>query len=116
MKESINKTFNHFKVHTQYSICEGAIKIDALKDFCKTNKIKSVGLSDHSNYEENGLEILKWSVCEDIEFVENQMPKMIIDVNILDSKIEETSTFLVMCSVYNYEYLNKNTTDQWRIQ
>ena len=37
-----------------------------------------------------------------IEFVENQMPKMIIDVNILDSKVEETSTFLVMCSVYNY--------------
>ena len=37
-----------------------------------------------------------------IEFVENQMPKMIIDVNILDSKVEKTSTYLVMCSVYNY--------------
>ena len=37
-----------------------------------------------------------------IEFVENQMPKMIIDVNILDSKVEETSTYLVMCIVYNY--------------
>ena len=32
-----------------------------------------------------------------IEFVENQMPKMIIDVNILDSKVEKTSTYLVMC-------------------
>ena len=49
MKESIDKTFNHFKVHTQYSICEGAIKIDQLKDFCKTNKIKSLGLSDTYN-------------------------------------------------------------------
>ena len=37
-----------------------------------------------------------------IEFVENQMPKMIIDVNILDSKVEKTSTYLIMCSVYNY--------------
>ena len=37
-----------------------------------------------------------------IEFVENQMPKMIFDVNILDSKVEGTSTYLVMCSVYNY--------------
>ena len=37
-----------------------------------------------------------------IYFVENQMPKMIIDVNILDSKVEKTSTYLVMCSVYNY--------------
>ena len=49
MKESINKTFNHFKVHTQYSICEGALKIEQLKDFCKNNKIKSLGLSDTHN-------------------------------------------------------------------
>ncbi len=46
MKDSINKTFNHFKVHTQYSICEGAIKINELKEFCKKNKIKSLGISD----------------------------------------------------------------------
>ncbi len=49
MKESFNKTFNQFKIHTQYSICEGAIKIDQLKDFCKKNKIKSAGLSDTYN-------------------------------------------------------------------
>ena len=49
MKESNNKTFNHFKLHTQYSICEGAIKIDQLKEFCKKNKIKSLGLSDTYN-------------------------------------------------------------------
>ncbi len=44
-----NKNFNHIKIHTQYSICEGAIKIDDLKNFCKENKIKSVGLSDTNN-------------------------------------------------------------------
>ena len=49
MKESVNKTFNQFKIHTQYSICEGAVKIDQLKDFCKKNKIKSLGLSDSYN-------------------------------------------------------------------
>ena len=49
MKESFNKTFNQFKIHTQYSICEGAIKIDQLKDFCKKNQIKSIGLSDTYN-------------------------------------------------------------------
>ena len=49
MKESINNTFNHFKIHTQYSICEGAVKIDQLKDYCKKNKIKSLGLSDTYN-------------------------------------------------------------------
>ncbi len=49
MKDSVNKTFNHFKIHTQYSICEGAVKIDELKDFCKKNKIRSLGLSDTLN-------------------------------------------------------------------
>ena len=46
MKDSINKKFNHLKIHTQYSICEGTIKIDQLKDFCKKNKIQSLGISD----------------------------------------------------------------------
>ena len=49
MKESANQTFNHLKIHTQYSICEGAVKIDDLKDFCKKSKIKSLGLSDTYN-------------------------------------------------------------------
>ena len=37
-----------------------------------------------------------------IEFVDDQMPKMVVDISILDSRIEKTSTFLVMFSVYNY--------------
>ena len=54
-----NNQFTHFKIHTQYSICEGALKIENLKDFCKQNKIKSVGLSDTSN------------LCAALEFSEN---------------------------------------------
>jgi len=49
MSESSIQNFNHLKIHTQYSICEGAIKIDDLKDFSKTNKIKSLGLNDTTN-------------------------------------------------------------------
>jgi DNA polymerase III subunit alpha len=59
MVESNNQKFNHFKIHSQYSICEGAIKIDNLKDFCKENKIVSLGLSDTSN------------LCGALEFAEN---------------------------------------------
>ncbi len=47
--EENNQYFNHLKIHTQYSICEGAIKIDDLKIFCKEKKIKSIALSDTSN-------------------------------------------------------------------
>jgi DNA polymerase-3 subunit alpha len=59
MPESNNQNFNHLKIHTQYSICEGAIKIDKLKDFCKENKIPCLGISDTSN------------LCGALEFAEN---------------------------------------------
>ena len=49
MRESLKKTFNHIKVHTQFSICEGAVKINELQDFCKKNKIPSVAVSDTQN-------------------------------------------------------------------
>ena len=49
MQENNNKIFNQLKIHTQYSICEGAIKIEDLKNYCKENKIKSIGLCDTSN-------------------------------------------------------------------
>ena len=44
-----DKNFNNIKIHTQYSICEGAIKIDDLAEYCKLNKIKSIGLADSYN-------------------------------------------------------------------
>ena len=49
MLESKIRNFNHLKIHSQYSICEGAIKIDELKDFSKERKIRSLGLCDTSN-------------------------------------------------------------------
>ena len=59
MPELNSQKFNHLKIHTQYSICEGAIKIDNLKNFCKENKIPCLGLSDTSN------------LCGALEFAEN---------------------------------------------
>ncbi len=44
-----NKDFNNIKIHTQYSICEGAIKIDDLAEYCKNHKVKSLGLADSYN-------------------------------------------------------------------
>ena len=38
MLESKFQKFNHLKLHTQYSICEGAIKIDEIKESSKENK------------------------------------------------------------------------------
>ena len=49
MAESQVQIFNHLKIHSQYSICEGAIKIDDLKEFSKENKLRALGLCDTSN-------------------------------------------------------------------
>ena len=59
MEQNNKNSFNHLKIHTQYSICEGALKIEDLKNYCKENKIQSVGLSDTSN------------LCGALEFSEN---------------------------------------------
>jgi len=49
MQESNSENFNHLKIHSQFSICEGAIKLDDLKDISKDNKLKAIGLCDTSN-------------------------------------------------------------------
>ena len=47
--QKLKDEFNNIKIHTQYSICEGAVKIDDLADYCKKNKVKAMGLADSSN-------------------------------------------------------------------
>jgi len=49
MNEVNNKEFHHLKIHTQYSICEGALRTVDLAKHCKENKVKAVGLSDSNN-------------------------------------------------------------------
>ena len=49
MKEVVKKEFTHLKIHTQYSICEGALRTADLAKYCKINQIKAVGLCDTNN-------------------------------------------------------------------
>ena len=49
MNEVTNKEFTHLKIHTHYSICEGALQIENLAKYCKINKIKAAGLCDSNN-------------------------------------------------------------------
>ncbi len=79
MNESKNKNFNHLKIHSQYSICEGAIKIDNLKNFSRDNKIKSLGLCDTSN------------LCGALEFAE---------------KISKSGTQPIIGTQINFKYAN----------
>ena len=49
MNEVNNRQFSHIKIHTQYSICEGALKITDLPSICKKNKVRAIGLCDSYN-------------------------------------------------------------------
>ena len=49
MNDAQKKEFIHLKIHSQYSICEGALRISELAKHCKENKIKAVGLCDSYN-------------------------------------------------------------------
>ena len=49
MNEAKNKEFVHLKIHTQYSICEGALRTTDLAKHCKEKKIRAVGLCDSYN-------------------------------------------------------------------
>jgi len=49
MNENFIKEFTHLKIHTQYSICEGALRTKDLGRYCKENKIKAIGLCDSYN-------------------------------------------------------------------
>jgi len=49
MNETFTKEFTHLKIHTQYSVCEGALRTKDLGKYCKENKIKAAGLCDSYN-------------------------------------------------------------------
>ena len=94
-----SKEFNNLKIHSQYSICEGAIKIDDLAIYCKTNKIKAVGLADSYN------------LCGALEFAEKiskvgTQPIIGTQINILsDNEIGKITLYAT--SELGYKNLTK---------
>ena len=109
----VNKVFNNIKIHTQYSICEGAIKIDDLSQYCKSNKIKCLGLADSFN------------LCGALEFSEKlskigTQPIIGTQINIkvkndcgkvtLYAKTENGYKNLTKLS--SLSYINSNATDE----
>ena len=96
MSESVSQNFNHLKIHTQYSICEGAARIDDLQEYSKKNKIKSLGLCDTSN------------LCGALEFAEKiskSGTQPIIGTQI-NFKIGETTGLLPLFALNEAGYKN----------
>ena len=45
----MSQHFVHLHVHTDFSLLDGAIKVDTLVDFAKKNDFKAMAISDHGN-------------------------------------------------------------------
>ena len=41
--------FIHLRVHTAYSLLEGAIRVDELADLCKAQQMPAVAMTDTNN-------------------------------------------------------------------
>ncbi len=109
---SSDKNFNNIKIHTQYSICEGAIKIDDLAEYCKNNKIKSLGLTDTLN------------LCGALEFSEKlskvgTQPIIGTQINLKSQNIAGKVTLYAkteegyknLTKLSSLSYLNSNVTE-----
>ncbi len=67
-----------------------------------TLELNVKGLED-AVWEKRVLSFIELRFLEhDIQMVSEQMPKMVVDVHIVDSRIERVSSFLVIFSIYNY--------------
>ena len=111
----VRDDFNNLKIHTQYSICEGAIKIDELANYCKVNKVKAIGLADSYN------------LCGALEFAEKiskvgTQPIIGTQINILsDNHIGKITLYATselgyknLTKLSSRSYLNsKNSSDPY---
>ena len=108
------KQFNNIKIHTQYSICEGAIKIDDLANYCKKNKIKAIGLADSFN------------LCGALEFSEKiskvgTQPIIGTQINLLKDNLFGKITLYAtselgyknLTKLSSLSYLNKNSFEPY---
>ena len=66
-----------------------------------------VGLKDDV-WESRLYNFLELRILEhDIVILKNQIPKLVIDINIIDSRVEKTSSFFVGLSLYSYSISEK---------
>ena len=96
MSESVTQNYNHLKIHSQYSICEGAAKIDDLQEYSKVNQLKSLGICDTSN------------LCGALEFAEKiskSGTQPIIGTQI-NCKIYDTTGLLPLFALNEIGYKN----------
>ena len=74
-----------------------------LKDLNDVTFILNVKGIDDGVWEKRLSSYIELRLLEhNIRFNENQMPKMVIDINVIDSRVDQVSSFQALFSIYNY--------------
>ena len=85
-------------VFSQSSWYDGNLKY--LNDVTFTLNVKGI---DDGVWEKRLSSYIELRLLEhNIRFNQNQMPKMVIDINVIDSRVDQVSSFQALFSIYNY--------------
>ena len=98
-----NKKIIYFAFLLSFSWCQNLWFKGNLKGIDDLSfELKVKGIEDDV-WEEKIYTYVKLKLMErDIQLLENLVPKMVLDLNIIDSRVEQVSSFLVQLSIYGY--------------
>ena len=98
-----NKIILYFVFFLCFSWCQNSWfkgNLKGIDDLSFELNIKGV---EDDVWEEKIYTYIKLKLMEqDIQLLENLIPKMVLDINIIDSRVEQVSSFLVQLSIYGY--------------
>ena len=98
-----NKIIIYFLFFISFTLCQKSWykgNLEGINDLSFELNIKGV---DDDVWEQRIYSYVKLRLLEeDIKVLNSLIPKMVIDINIFDSRIEVASSFLVQLSIYGY--------------
>ena len=98
-----NKIIIYFFFFISFTLCQKSWykgNLEGINDLSFELNIKGV---DDDVWEQRIYSYVKLRLLEeDIQVLNSLIPKMVIDINIFDSRIEVVSSFLVQLSIYGY--------------
>ena len=94
--------FIHLHLHTEYSLLDGACKIDNLIDHCKNNGIDTVCITDHGNMY-GTLQLAEKATVAGLKYIIGCEFYLTKDMN---DKTENTAEHLILLAKNRKGYIN----------
>lgn len=94
--------FIHLHLHTEYSLLDGACKINSLIDYCKTHDIDTVCMTDHGNMY-GALQFAEKATAAGLNYIIGCEFYMTDDIN---NKVSNTAEHLILLAKDKVGYTN----------